>query len=81
MCGDVVCDVVGGGVRDGEGSGKVEWLILRCWGVLITDRRTDGRTDERTDIGGCRVAFATEKDRFLHKYNTSKTNELTRVPV
>ena len=29
-----------------------------------TDRRTDGRTDKRTDkrtdIGGCRVAFATE---------------------
>ena len=23
--------------------------------------QTDGRTDELTDIGGCRVAFATEK--------------------
>ena len=25
------------------------------------DRQTDRQTDEQTDIGGCRVAFATEK--------------------
>ena len=25
------------------------------------DGQTDGQTDGRTDIGGCRVAFATEK--------------------
>ena len=40
-----------------EGGSKVEWLILVCFGVLVTDRRTDGRTD----ICSCRVAFATEK--------------------
>ena len=34
---DVVCDVVGGA----EGGGKVEWLILGCWGVLVTDGLTD----------------------------------------
>ena len=28
---------------------------------------TDGRTDRRTDIGGCRVAFATEKLEFFIK--------------
>ena len=37
---DVVCDVVGGV----EGGGKVEWLILSCLGVLITDRQTNERT-------------------------------------
>ena len=34
-----------GGVSGGEGSGMVEWLILGCLGVLVTD----GWTDERTD--------------------------------
>ena len=29
------------------------------WGFAF--RLTNGRTNERTDIGGCRVAFATEK--------------------
>ena len=32
-------------------------MISSCWGVLITNERTDGRTD----ICNCRVAFATEK--------------------
>ena len=45
-------DSVGGG----EDSGKVEWLIVGCLGVF-GDRWTDGWMD----IGGCRVAFATEK--------------------
>ena len=58
---DGVCDVVDGGVIGGEGTSKVEWLILSCLGVLVTDRQTDERTNGRTDIGGCRVAFATEK--------------------
>ena len=52
LCGDIV--------NGSEGSGKVKWLILSCWGVLVTDWQTDRQTDERTDIGGCRVAFATE---------------------
>ena len=42
---DVVCDV---GVHGG-----VKWLILSCLGVLVMDGQTD--------IGGCRVAFVTEK--------------------
>ena len=57
LCSDVVCDVVCDGVTGSEGNGKVKWLILSCLGVLVTD----WQTDERTDIGGCRVAFATEK--------------------
>ena len=36
-------------------------MFLSCLGVLVTDGQTDGRMNERTDIGGCRVAFATEK--------------------
>ena len=40
------------GAGGGEGIGKVEWLILCCFGVLVTDRKTD--------ICGSRVAFATE---------------------
>ena len=35
-------------------------MILSCLGVLVSDGQTDRQTDERTDIGGCRVAFATE---------------------
>ena len=30
-----VCDGMDGAVRGGEDSGKVELLILSCWGVLI----------------------------------------------
>ena len=49
---DVVCDsVYCGGVVC-----KVEYLILCCFGILVTDRRTD----ERTDICTSRVAVATE---------------------
>ena len=33
MC-DVVCDCVDGSMGGGEGSGKVKWLILSCFGVL-----------------------------------------------
>ena len=43
--GDVVCDGVDGSVSGGEDSDKVEWLILSCLGVLVTDRRTDGQTN------------------------------------
>ena len=61
LCCDVVCDgvwdVVCDGVSGGECCGKVKWMILSCLGVLVTD----WRTDEQTDIGGSRVAFATEK--------------------
>ena len=53
----VVCDAMCDDVYGGEGSGKVKWSILSCLGVLVTDWQTDGRMD----IGGCRVAFATEK--------------------
>ena len=31
------------------GDGKVEWLILRGQGVLVTDRQMDGQTKGRTD--------------------------------
>ena len=48
-----MCDVVDDGVSGGEGCGKVEWLILSCFGVLISHRRMD--------ICSCRVAFVTEK--------------------
>ena len=34
-------------------------IDLKLLVVLVTDRLTDGRTD----IGGCRVAFATEKGK------------------
>ena len=67
LCCDVVCDgvwdVVCDGVIGGECCGKVKWMILCCLGVLLTDRQTD----ERTDIGGCRVAFATENSKYLPK--------------
>ena len=62
----MLCGVKVGGVNVVEGGGKVEWLILRCWGVLVTDRQTD----VRTDIGDCRVAFATEKSWWIQKYAT-----------
>ena len=39
-------------------------MILCCQGVLVTDRQTDGQTNKQTDIGGCRVAFATEKSEI-----------------
>ena len=39
-----------------DDGGKVEWMILKCWGGFVTDRLTN----ERTDICECRVAFATE---------------------
>ena len=42
---DVVCD----GVIGGECCGKVKWMILCCFGVLLTDWLTDWRTDERTN--------------------------------
>ena len=35
-------------------------VVMLCCVVMLTDRQTDRWTDERTDIGGCRVAFATE---------------------
>ena len=56
VCVVVVCEVVCDDMDGDEGSCKVERLILCCFGVLVTDERTYGRTD----IGGCRVAFATE---------------------
>ena len=39
-----LCDVVDDGVSGGEGCGKVEWLILSCFWVLIPDRQTNERT-------------------------------------
>ena len=37
-------------------------IDFKVLGGFVTDRRTD----RRTDIGGCRVAFATEKLLFEH---------------
>ena len=54
MVSDVVCNVVYDNVDGYEGGGKVKWLILCCLGFCFM-------TDGWTDIGGCRVAFATEK--------------------
>ena len=53
----VVCDVVCDDMDGDEGSCKVEWLILCCLGVLVTDERTDYN-------GHCRVTFATENVFF-----------------
>ena len=36
----------------------IDFKLFGGFGNGQTDRQTDGRTD----IGGCRVAFATEKD-------------------
>ena len=41
---DDVCDDVCDSVSGGEGSGKVERLILCCLGVLIHDKQTNERT-------------------------------------
>ena len=41
---DIMCDGVFDGVNGGEGSGKVKWMILSWWGVLVTDRQTNKRT-------------------------------------
>ena len=46
---------------------KDEWwmmVISSCWGVLLTDRWTDGQKDKQTDVCDCRVAFVTEKDKI-----------------
>ena len=37
----MLCDGLFDGVNSGGGCGKVKWLILRCWGVLMTDWQTD----------------------------------------
>ena len=46
----------------------IDFKLFGGFGFRQTDRRTDGQTDERTnertDIGGCRVAFATEKGQL-----------------
>ena len=65
LCGDVMCDGVCDGVYnivcDGVCCGgvvcKVEWLILCCFGVLVTDRLMDGQMDICTSW----IALATEK--------------------
>ena len=54
---DVVWNGVVVGVSGVEGSGKVDLLILCCFGILVTD----GLTDRQTDISGCGVTFVTEK--------------------
>ena len=38
----MMCD----GVGVGEGIAKVEWFILCCFGVLVTDWQADRQTDE-----------------------------------
>ena len=48
LCGDVVCDVVWGGMND-----------LKLF-VVFAFRQMDGRTD----ICSCRVAFATENRKI-----------------
>ena len=42
----------------------IDFKLFGGFGDGQTDGQTDERTNERTDIGGCRVAFATEKDFF-----------------
>ena len=37
-----------------------DFKLFGGFGNGWTDGWTDGQTDRRTDIGGCRVAFATE---------------------
>ena len=60
------CDVMSGSVDVGVVDvGQVEWLILCCFGVLLSDRQTDRLTNERTDICTSRVAFVTEKEKCL----------------
>ena len=65
LCDDVVCDgvwdVVCDGVSGVKGSGNVKWMILICLGVLVTDRQMD----RGMDIGGSRVASATENVAFV----------------
>ena len=40
-----------------------DFKLLEGFGNWWTDGRTNERTNGRTDIGGCRVAFATEKEK------------------
>ena len=47
----------------------IDFKLLGGFGDGQTDRQTDRRTDGRTDIGGCRVAFATEKDNEQKSLN------------
>ena len=49
LWGDVVCDVVWGEMNDLELFGGFDFT----------------QTDRQTDIGGCRVAFATENHTFI----------------
>ena len=44
--GAVVCDVVNDVVSGGEGCGKMECLILSCFGVLIPDEQMNGPTNK-----------------------------------
>ena len=68
LCCDVVWDVVLDAVSGGECCGKVKWLILSWWGVLVAD--------EQTDIDGCRVAFATEKSSLWNDDSYHKLKQL-----
>ena len=60
LWGDVVCDVVWGGMID-----------LKLFGGF-----GNGQTDRQTDICGCRVAFATENSihHKLSTKSKNKTN-------
>ena len=52
---------------------KVQWLILRGWGVLVTYIQTN----KRMDIGDCRVASATEnRDQCPSKFVMSHCSML-----
>ena len=39
----------------------IDFMLFWGFADRQTDRPTNERTNERTDIGGCRVAYATEK--------------------
>ena len=42
---------------------------------------TDGQTDRRTDIGGCRVAFATEKKNETICFDTDEVAGLDSTDI
>ena len=46
----------------------IDFKLFGGFGNWQTDGRMDGQTDELTDIGGCRVAFATENSDILLQF-------------
>ena len=54
-----ICDIYSLTLQPNAHDGLIG-VILRCWGVLMSNRQMDGRTNRWTDIPDSRVAFATE---------------------